>query len=130
MCHLILFMPAFALPLFWILPLGDALLSYFAILGISFFLYFKIFQAMRRKIQTGQEVMIGEKVTVAEDIDPEGKIHYYSEIWDATAKGKRFPQGEQVKVIGMNGLMLVVEGMSKGQNIVRGEKGVTPILLR
>ncbi len=46
------------------------------------------------------------------------RIHYFSEIWGATTKGKKFFQGEQVKVVGMDGLMLVVEGVLKDQNII------------
>jgi len=117
-CHLILFLPAFALPLFWVLPFEEALFYYLAILGISFCLYFKIFQAMRQKVRTGLEGMMGEKVVVVEDINPDGRIHYYSEIWGATTKRKKFSQGEQVKVVGMDGLMLVVEGVSKDQNTI------------
>jgi membrane-bound ClpP family serine protease len=117
-CHLILFLPAFALPLFWVLPFEEALFYYLAVLGISFFLYFKIFQAMRQKVRTGLDGMMGERVVVVEDINPEGRIHYFSEIWGATTRGKKFFQGEQVKVVGMDGLMLVVEGVSRDQNII------------
>ena len=111
MCHLILFIPAFALPLFWIFPLSTALPLYSFILGISLFIYFKIFQAMRQEVRTGREAMLGKKGVVIEDIVPEGKIQYANEIWDATAKGKRFLKGEQVRISGIRGLWLLVEEM-------------------
>ena len=112
MCHLILFLPAFALPVFWIFPFNIALPLYLIVIGISFFLYFKIFQAMHQEVQTGQEAMLGKKGLAVEDIAPEGKIQYNGEIWDATAKGKRFFKGDQVRICGVRGLLLLVEEMS------------------
>ena len=109
MCHLILFLPVFALPVFWVFPLTTALPLYLFILGISLFLYFKVFRAMRLEVRTGQEAMLGKEGLVVEDIDPEGKIQYASEIWDAMAEGKRFLKGERVKIIGFQGLSLLVE---------------------
>lgn len=109
MCHLILFLPVFGFPLFWLLPFATALPLYLFILGTSLLVYFKIFQAMRQDVQTGQEAMLGKKGLVVEDIDPEGKIQFTSEIWDAVAKGKRFLKGEQVRISGFQGLRLLVE---------------------
>ena len=58
MCHLILLLPFFAVPLFWIFPFTTALPLYLFVLGISLFLYFKIFQAIRQEAKTGQEAML------------------------------------------------------------------------
>jgi membrane-bound ClpP family serine protease len=111
MCHLILFLPFFAVPLFWIFPFATALPLYLLVLVISLLLYFKIFQAMRQKVKTGQEAMLGKKGLVVEDIDPEGKVQCANEIWDATARGCCFLKGEQVKILGFRGLVLLVEKM-------------------
>ena len=78
MCHLILFLPVFALPVFWFFPFQTALPAYLVIVGVSILVYLKIFKAMRRQVLTGSEGMIGKKGLVIEDIDPEGKILYYS----------------------------------------------------
>jgi inner membrane protein len=109
MCHLILLLPFFALPLFWIFPFTTALPLYIVVLGISLFLYFKIFKAMRQQVKTGREAMIGKKALVVEDINPEGKIEYAGEIWNATARGRCFLKGEQAKITGFRGLLLQVE---------------------
>ena len=109
MCHLILFLPVFALPVFWFFPLTTALPFYLFILGISLFIYFKVFGAMRLEVRTGQEAMLGKEGLVVEDIDPEGKIQYASEIWDAMAEGRRFLKGERVRISGFQGLRLLVE---------------------
>ena len=53
--------------------------------------------------------MLGKEGLVVEDIDPEGKIQYASEIWNAMAEGKRFLKGERVKIIEFQGLSLLVE---------------------
>lgn len=111
MCHLILFLPAFALPVFWIFPLGTALPVYLFIFAISLFLHFKVLQAMRSKVHTGQEGMVGKRGLVVDDIDPEGKIEYASEIWDAMTKGRWLPKGEQVMISGFEGLRLLVVEM-------------------
>jgi membrane-bound ClpP family serine protease len=89
-----------------------ALPLYLLILGISLFLYFKIFQAMRQKVKTGEEGMLGKKGVVIEDIDPEGKIQYASEIWDAFTKGTSLIKGEKVKICGLKGLKLIVEKLT------------------
>lgn len=117
MCHLILFLPTFGLSLFWVFPLGTALPLYLFVLGISFFLYFKVFEAMRQKVRTGQEAMLGRSGLVIEDIDPEGKIECASEIWNATTKGRKFLKGEKVKISRMKGLRLLVEEMPADGNV-------------
>jgi inner membrane protein len=115
MCHLILLLPIFALPLFWILPLDAALPSYALITGVSFLIYYRVFQAMRQEPVTGQEAMLGKKGIVVEDIDPVGKIQYAGEIWSATTTGERFSKGELIRIAAVRNLMLLVEEMPKGE---------------
>ena len=110
MCHLIFFIPFFALPVFWLLPFDIALTVYLITCGISFFIYFKIFQAMRLKPRNGREAMLGATGWVVEDIDPEGKIQYATEIWNALADGKKFTKGDKVIIRGFSwGLKVLVE---------------------
>jgi membrane protein implicated in regulation of membrane protease activity len=120
-CHIILFLPGFALPLFWILPFKTALPLYVLVVAISFLFYFKIFQAMRQRVKTGREAMVGKRGFVIADINPEGKVQYASEIWDAITKGgARFFQGEQVTISGIRGLTLIVEGFpTKGDVMLK-----------
>jgi membrane protein implicated in regulation of membrane protease activity len=109
MCHLILLLPIFALPLFWIFPLDAALPSYAIITGVSFLIYSRVFQASRQVPRTGREAMVGKKGIVIEDIDPAGKIQYAGEIWNATSTGKRFAKGELIRIAAVRNLMLLVE---------------------
>ena len=109
MCHLILFLPAFALPVFWLFPLSTALPFYLFIMAISLIFYFKVFQAMHQGVQTGQEAMLKKEALVIEEINPEGKILYAGEIWNASGKGKRFLKGEQVLILKFIGLRIIVD---------------------
>lgn len=117
MCHLILFLPAFGLSLFWVLPFNLALPLYLVVLGISFLLYFKVFQAMRQKVHTGQEAMLGRKGLVIEDIDPEGKIRCASEIWNATCRGGKLYKGEEVRIKAVQGLRVEVEATAADSSL-------------
>ncbi|PNX46012.1 MAG: hypothetical protein BV456_12850 [Thermoplasmata archaeon M8B2D] len=109
MCHLILFLPVFALPVFWIFPFSTAMPIYLIIIGVSVLLYFLIFKAMMMKPRVGKEAMLGKTVEVIKDIAPEGKIKYASEIWNAIADGKKFLIGEKVIIYGFWGLNVLVK---------------------
>jgi len=109
MCHLILFLPVFALPVFWFFPFSTALPIYLIISAISAFLYFLIFKAMMMKPRVGKEAMLGKTVVVIKDIAPEGKIKYTSEIWNAIADGKKFSVGEKVIIHGFWGMNVLVK---------------------
>jgi len=109
-CHLIFFLQIFGLPVFWIFPFNIAMLTYVFIVGVSILLYYKIFQAMHAKVRNGQEAMLGKTGVVLENIDPEGKIKYATEIWNAVADGKKFLVGEKVVINGFSyGLSVTVE---------------------
>ena len=110
MCHLIFFLPIFGLPVFWVFPFNIALPTYVFIISVSTLLYYKIFKAMHTKVCNGQEAMLGKSGVVLKNIDPEGKIIYGAEIWNAVAGGKKFLAGEKVVINGFSyGLRVIVE---------------------
>jgi len=110
MCHLIIFLPIFGLPVFWFFPFKTALILYLIICAISLFLYYKIFQAMRAKVRNGRAAMLGKTGVVLQNIDPEGKIKYATEIWNAIAEGKKFLEGEEVVISDFSyGLRVIVK---------------------
>ena len=55
---------------------------------------------MRMKPWNGKEAMLGKTGLVIQDIDPEGKIQYATEIWTAMADGKKFAKGDKVLIGG------------------------------
>ena len=109
MCHLVLFLPVFALPVFWMFPYSTAMTIYLVIMGISLLLYFLIFKAMMMKPRVGIEAMLGKTGVVIKDIAPEGKIQYATEIWNAMTDGKNFYIGERVIIHGFCGMNVLVK---------------------
>ena len=109
MCHLVLFLPVFALPIFWIFPYSTAMTIYLIIMGISLLLYFLIFKAMMMKPQVGIEAMLGKTGVVIKDIAPEGKIQYATEIWNAMTDDRKFSAGEKVVIHGFWGMNVLVK---------------------
>ena len=108
MCHLIFFLPIFGLPVFWIFPFNVALPVYLFVVGVSILLYYKIYQAMRTKALNGQEAMLGKTGVVLKNIDPEGKIKYATEIWNAVAEREKFMEGDKVVINGFSYHMRVI----------------------
>jgi membrane-bound ClpP family serine protease len=101
--------PILALLLFHFLPLSTALPIYVVILVIAAFCYVVMFQSMRAEAKTGLKAMIGREAVVIEDIDPEGKVKIKDELWAATAGGKKIAAGEKVRIVNIQGLVLIVE---------------------
>jgi membrane-bound ClpP family serine protease len=114
MCHLVFFLPVFGLPVFWIFPFNAALPIYLFIVVISMILYWKIYQAMTSRVLTGREGMLSKTGMVIQNINPEGKIKYATEIWNAVAEGKTFNEGEKV----------VINGFSYGMRVIVAEATV------
>ena len=108
MCHLIFFLPIFGLPVFWIFPFNIALSVYLFIVGVSMLLYYKIYQAMRAKVLNGMEAMLGKTGVVLKNIDPEGKIKYATEIWNAVTEREKFMEGDKVVINGFSYHMRII----------------------
>jgi membrane-bound ClpP family serine protease len=108
MCHIILLLPILALPVFYFLPLGTALPIYLAVLLFTWLVYYKIMGAMKAKVKTGKEGLLGEEALVIEDINPYGKVMVLSEIWVARGNGNKFLKGQKVTIAGFDGLTAIV----------------------
>lgn len=114
MCHIVLFAPILALPLFLFLPLRMAFPGYLAVVLTTAFIYFKIIAAMKAKVETGMEGMTDREAVVVEDIDPEGRVRFKNELWAATAEGKKLFKGQRVKICGFQGLKVIVGNSNEG----------------
>ena len=106
---LIMVSPLLALLLFYYLPLSTALPIYIVILIVAGFCHYFMYQSMRVKARTGLEAMIGGEALVLEDIDPDGKIRFKNELWNATARGKKILAGKKVRTLKARGLVLIME---------------------
>jgi len=84
---------------------------YIVILIVAGFCHYFMYQSMRAKDRTGLEAMIGGEALVLEDIDPEGKIRFKTELWNATARGKKIVAAKKVRILAARGLVLIVEDL-------------------
>ena len=71
-------------------------------------------RALARKPITGLPAMIGSRGKVVSPLAPKGVIRIKGELWEATSAGRRIKAGEEVTVMGQDGLRLVVRKSSPG----------------
>ncbi|MGA9347879.1 MAG: nodulation protein NfeD [Anaerolineae bacterium] len=65
-------------------------------------------RAQRAKAASGIESMIGATGTATSDLDPWGTVQVGSELWSAIAEEGPIKKGEQVRVVGAEGVRLKV----------------------
>jgi membrane-bound serine protease (ClpP class) len=119
MCHLILFMPALALPIFWIAPLNISIPIYMVIALTSAVLYWLIANSMRKTPIIGAESLPGTAAEVVSKLAP-GHIAQYlvrsqGELWSARCPDHLEP-GENVQIAAVNGINLLVERGNNGSH--------------
>ena len=105
---IIMLSPVFALALFLFLPFYTAIPIYIPIFIFGVIVNYKMMRSIKLPVRTGLEEMMGQETLVIDDIDQEGKVRFKDEIWAARAKGERLEQGEKARIVGSQGLVLVV----------------------
>ena len=114
----IMLAPILALPLFGYLPLGIALPIYIVILIVSLYCNIVMVWSMRAEAKSGVKSMIGKHASVIKDIDPEGKVRIWDEIWMATGCNGPIPAGKEVRILDTKGLVLSVDAVDEdGQEL-------------
>ena len=85
-----------------------------AALGLFFaFVVRAVMSARRLPKPGGLEEMIGEEAVVVTDVAPEGQVRARREAWSAVTRGAAIPTGSPVRVVGVEGLRLIVEPISE-----------------
>jgi len=74
----------------------------------SVFTYWIGSRALRKKPVVGLPAMVGGKGKVASPLTPEGFVRIKGELWEAKSAGGEIDTGEEVTVVGQDGLKLVV----------------------
>jgi membrane-bound serine protease (ClpP class) len=95
----------------WQLIAGVALTSaafFFGIIGLAV-------KARQRAVVTGAEEMLGASGEALEKFDNIGRVRVHSEEWQARTRAA-VKRGERVKVVGRDGLTLIVEPDNRGSN--------------
>ena len=98
------------------IPLPGLIAVMLAWVVISITIYRMGSRALRRKPVTGLSDMIDSKGKVVRPLAPDGVIRIKSELWEARTAGRKIKIGDDVIVVGQNGLKLVVRksGQKRG----------------
>jgi membrane-bound serine protease (ClpP class) len=81
----------------------------FVVAAIIILIFVAGFEAQFRRVKTGKEALVGARGIVTTDLKPKGEIRVMSEFWEATAQNATIAAGQEVEVIGMEGMTLVVK---------------------
>lgn len=106
---LIMLLPLLGIILFFFLPLSQALPSYLAILAFSGFFYVLMFRVMKKRGKAGPTDFIGETAEVLTWHGNSGTVFCRGGTWEARSEQTGdFRRGVKVRVVGVEGLTLVV----------------------
>jgi membrane-bound ClpP family serine protease len=104
----------------WLLPEFDIELSLPVLIGVmvawaAFCVTLFLFttRTLKRQKMVGLPTMIGSRGKVASLLAPEGLVRIRGELWGATSAKGNLNTGEEVEVVGENGLKLVVRKVSR-----------------
>ena len=81
----------------------------FIVAAIIILIFAAGFKAQFRRVKTGKEALIGARGVATTDLKPKGEVRVMSEFWEAKAKDTPITAGQEVEVIGMEGMTLVVK---------------------
>ena len=82
--------------------------------GVELFIWNRTVRSRRRAV--GAQTLIGRLAVVSATCDPEGQVRLEGEIWHARSTGAAVA-GEQVRVVGREGLTLLVEPASRQADV-------------
>jgi len=83
------------------------------------FIWFVIWFAWstkRRKVLTGKEGIIGEKGRTLTDLNPTGTVFVHGEYWKGKSSSGYISKDKIIKVVGIDGLTLIVEEIKNEEN--------------
>jgi membrane-bound serine protease (ClpP class) len=90
------------------LPLWSMIVLMLAWLAFATFTYRKGSNALMRKPLAGLTSMVGSRGRAVNALAPAGMVRVRGELWDAMSVSGRVEIGEEVEVVGQEGLKLVV----------------------
>lgn len=95
-------------------PLGGLIAMMAGLATYGVFSYRLGSRALRKKPLAGFTDMVGSKGTVIEPLVPRGTIKIGGELWEAESTDREIDAGEEVTVIGQQGLRLMVRKSGTG----------------
>jgi membrane-bound serine protease (ClpP class) len=77
----------------------------FVIGGSFLFIISRTMRARRSPVQTGVQTLVGQHAQVRSRLDPEGLVYLQGALWQATTDGGPVPEGDEVVVDRIDGLL-------------------------
>jgi membrane-bound serine protease (ClpP class) len=89
----------------WLIGGSTALMAAFVLLVVT-----QVATSRRSPLRTGSEQYVGQLATVHQDLDPQGRVRFESQLWFARVSSEQVvASGQTVRIVGMEGLTLLVE---------------------
>lgn len=82
--------------------------------AVFLLLVYLVARAHARRPATGREALIGARAVVRRALEPEGLVFVEGELWRARSLSGPIPAGQPVRIVGMEGLVLLVEPFTEG----------------
>ncbi len=99
----------------WLLPEFDIYLSFQAVIGVmvawgafSIWLFFFTTWTLKRQVTAGLPSMVGTRGKASGKLAPEGMVRIKGETWGAASEEGDIETGEEIVVVGEDGLKLLV----------------------
>jgi len=112
MCHVLLALPLFALPVFWVFPIIVAAPIYSVVIGLTGAVYWYAMRAMRLPLQNGIAGMIGEFGLVVESRGRDVLVRARNELWQATSDVP-LSEADYVRVCAAEHMTLLVQKVER-----------------
>jgi membrane-bound ClpP family serine protease len=100
----------------WVLPVYDIRLPVSALVGImvawgifSVSLFTLTTLILKKQAPVGLPSMVGSRGRVATKLSPEGMVRINGELWVARSSGDDITVGDEIEVVGEDGLKLLVD---------------------
>ena len=103
------------------IPLAVLIAVMVALGAYSVIIYRRGSRALRRKPLDGLPDMVGSQGEVVSPLAPEGLVRIKGELWQAESASGRIDTGEEVTVVGQDGLKLVVRKCSTTDDLEKTE---------
>jgi len=101
----------------WVLeieiPLPITIVAALALGALIFVIHKAVIPTFHKKQITGSEGMIGMKGRVIKPLTPKGVVRVGDEFWKAKSSGEDIETGEEVEVVGVEGLTLKVRSENR-----------------
>jgi membrane-bound serine protease (ClpP class) len=109
----------------WVLPEWEIEIPLAVLIGVMIFWaifavvdFWFVTRTLRRQAVIGLPTMIGSRGKVMAPLAPEGQVRIRGELWGAESIDSNIDRGEEVLVVGQDGLKLIVR--KAGRNDLKG----------